>query len=105
MPIQLNVFERRDNADREALADAAMAMCRASRAREGITSSRFYWHRSETIVFLTEGEAAALDTMEQGAPEDFYRAGFALFDLAREIINWRLLDPRVGEKSYRAAGR
>ena len=103
MPIQLTVFERRDNADRDALGNAALALCRAVRARDGIRSSRFYWIGADNIAILTEGEAAALDA-EDTRPE-LDRALFALTDLARGTTSWRLLEPRAGVEAYRRAGR
>ena len=102
MSIQLIVLERRDSADRVALGNAALAACRIIRTRDGIRSSRFYWYGADTVVILTEGEAEALD-----APidEDYARAAFDLSDLARMTMDWRLVEPRVGEETYRLAGR
>ena len=102
MPIQLYVCERRDNADRMALGNAALAACRSIRAREGINASRFYWYGADTVVILTEGEAAALDAPGDA---DYARAAFDLMDLARMTMNWRLTDPGSGEETYRRAGR
>jgi hypothetical protein len=102
MPIQLIILERRDNADREDLGNAAFAMCRAMRANKGIRSSRFYWYGADTVVILTEGENEALD-----APFDAEnaRAAFDLTDLARMTMNWRLIEPRTGVETYKSAGR
>ena len=102
MPIQIMVCERRDNADRMELGNAALAACRSIRARAGISSSRFYWYLTDTVVILTEGEASALD-----APGDaeYARTGFELTDLARVTINMRLVDPRAGVETYKSAGR
>ncbi len=102
MPIQLYAFERRDNADRRELGNTALALCRAARAREGISSSRFYWYGPDTVVILTEGEATALDAPTSA---DAAKALFALADLARLVMNWRLAEPRAGEETYRRAGR
>lgn len=62
MPIQLSVWERRDNGDRETMGNIALELCRITRRLKGITSSRFYWYGSESIVFLNEGEAAAFSS-------------------------------------------
>jgi len=106
MPIQLQVFERRDSADRRELGNTALAVCRAIRAREGISSSRFYWNWTDTIVVVTEGETAALDSsFGTDWPEEHARAGFALADIARLVMSWRLFEPRAGEEMYRRAGR
>jgi len=102
MPIQLQVLERRDGADRRELGNTALAACRAARAREGVSSARFYWYLADTVVILTEGEATALDA--PGSAEGA-RAAFALADMARLVMNWRLVEPRAGEETYRRAGR
>ena len=105
MPIQLMIWERRDNGDRETMGDTALEVCRIIRSRDGITSARFYWSGSETTVFLFEGEAAALDTPGQAAPAEYGRAGLVYADNARLIRNIRLTEPRVALETYRAAGR
>ncbi|MBW2142412.1 MAG: hypothetical protein JRG97_15365, partial [Deltaproteobacteria bacterium] len=71
-------------------------------AVEGVHSSKFYWYGPDTIVFLTEGETVTFDA--PGGP-DSTRAAFAIADLAKLIMNWRLIDPRTGEEAYRRAGR
>ena len=105
MPIQLNIYERRDNGDREAMGNLALAMTRIVKAREGIRSSRFFWYRWDNIVFITEGEAEALNSPGSAAPGDMARAVFDLADNARETLNWRLSEPQASEGTYRAAGR
>jgi len=105
MPIQLMIWERRDNGDREAMGNTALDLCRIIRRRDGITSARFYWSLSETMVFLTEGEAVALDTPGQVAPAEYSRAGLAFADNARLTLNIRLAEPRDALETYRAAGR
>jgi len=95
MPIQLYVFERRDDVVAEALENVALDVCRNLRAREGIHSSRFYWHGSDSVVILTEGETVALDAR---ADRNLARAAFVLAVLARTTMNWRLDEPRASEK-------
>ena len=105
MPIQLMICERRDNGDREAMGNTALELCRIIRRRDGIAAARFYWSGSENIVFLTEGEATALDTPAQAAPADYARSAFVLADNARITLNMRLAEPRDALQTYRSAGR
>ena len=105
MPISIGIWERRDNGDREAMGNTALELCRIIRRRDGITSARFYWSLSETMVFLIEGEAVALDTPGQAAPAEYSRAGLAFADNARQVLNIRLAEPREALGTYRAAGR
>jgi len=70
MPMQLQIWERRQNGDRELMANAALFMCRAVRETKGIASSRFYWSGTERIVFLTNGDDAALSTPLSGFTGD-----------------------------------
>ena len=99
---QLLIWERRDNADRNDLGNAALAVCRSLKAMDAVTSSRFYWHNADTIVIWTEGEASAFEM-----PPDLNvaKAFYALADLAKTTKDWRLLDAKLGEEAYRAAGR
>ena len=67
-----------------------------------VLSLIIYWYGPDTVVTLTEGETEALDAPIDA---DSARAVFALADLARPMMDWRLLDPRTGEETYRRAGR
>lgn len=102
MPNELWIFERRDDTNREALGNAALTMCRAWRAREGIRSARFYWHQADTVVLWIEAEEGGFNSP---AGADYLRAGFELADLARTTLYLRMTEPRTGEEQYRAAGR
>ena len=105
MPLQLNIFERRDSGDRETMGNLALAITRITKARDGIRSCRFFWHGVDNIVFLTEGEAEALNNPAAAAPADMARLVFDMADNARQTLNWRLSEPRASEEAYRAAGR
>ena len=107
MPIQFQVWERRDNADRNALANAALDLCRATRATDGIRSARFYWNGADAVVFLTDGERQALNDLGDGAKmtADQARAVFTLSDQARATESRRLAEPGAGAEIYQRAGR
>lgn len=103
MAIMVGRWERRDNADREALGSAALAYCRAVKAREGVRSSRFFWLSSDRIVVQTEADSPL--AFDQPPDGDSVKALFALSDLARSGDTERWMDPRDGQAAYRAAGR
>jgi hypothetical protein len=107
MPIQLSVWERRDNGNREALGNAALEACRIVRKVKGITSCRFYWSGSEYIVVLTEGETAALNGTGYSADQlaKYNKLGLIVADNAKQTLNLRLTEPRDALASYRSAGR
>ena len=105
MPIQLSIWERRDSGRRETMGNTALELCRLRRKSEGITSARFYWSGSEEIVFLIEGDAAALDTPDQKTMADYAWLGFILADHARLTLTKRLSEPREALQMYRTAGR
>ena len=105
MPIQLWIWERRDSGSRETMGNTALELCRIIRKRKGINSAKFYWSGSEEVVFLMEGEAAALDTPAQDNLAEFGRLGFTLADNARMTLTKRLGDPRDALQTYRTAGR
>ena len=102
MPIELQIYERRDNTNLEDLGNAALNVCRAWRATEGIRSARFYWYAVNTVIFWIEGEAQGLNAT---ADANMARAVFDFADLARRTMAMRLSEPRVGEEAYHLAGR
>lgn len=105
MAIQLSIWERRDSGSRETMGNTALELCRILRKRKGINSARFYWSGSEEIVFLAEGEEAALNNPEQITLADLARLAFLMADHARLTVNKRLMDPRTGFQNYQRAGR
>jgi len=105
MAIQLLIWERRDGGDRVTMGNTALELCRIIRQTKGIISCRFYWSGPDELVFLSEGEAAALNTPDQATLADYTRFGFILADHARMIVNKRLIDPREGLQAYLTAGR
>jgi hypothetical protein len=105
MPIQLSIWERRDGGRRETIGTTALELCRLRRKSEGIHSARFYWSGSDEIVFLVEGEAAALDNLDQKTLADYAWLGLILADHARPTLTKKLSEPRDALQTYRTAGR
>ena len=101
--VEIIIYERRDNTDRVAFGNAALAFCRAFRAIEGVTSAKFYWYYANSIVFIVEGERDALDKI--GDNDDFGRAFFEINDMGRLVQMMRLSDPRTLQETYQRAGR
>ena len=99
----LTRYDRRDEADRDALARAALDLCRATRAQDGITSSRFYWVNADTVVVLSEAES--MEKFDGAGSADAAKAIFAISDLARATGTERWIDPRTGAEAYRLAGQ
>jgi hypothetical protein len=102
MTINVSHWERRDAADREAMAKNALALTQALRAADGVRSSRFYWANADTIVIMTDADAALSSTPPSA---DAARALFTLADMGRLTRDESWLDPSTGEQAYRAAGR
>lgn len=94
MPIQLTIYERRDNGSREAIGNTALELCRIARKREGITSARYYW-TGDSVAFLYEGDANAINSpYTEAQMEEYGRAAFVLMDNARITLNLRLIEAR-----------
>lgn len=102
MSIHVWQYERRDDADREALGKGALALTQAIKAADGVRSSKFYWVNADTVVVLTDGESSFSDAPPTA---DAARALFALSDLARQTRDEQWIDPGTGERTYRDAGR
>ena len=104
MPYRLMIFERRDNASREEMANTALAICKGMKKVDGINSAKFYWSGLDNIVFLTEGTMEALNSGGGNNP-DIIKLAFDLSDLTKQTMNILLAEPRAGEEAYRSAGR
>jgi hypothetical protein len=102
MSIHVWHYERRDDADREAVGKQALALTQAIRAADGVRSSRFYWSNADTVVV----QSVAEDGLSDAPPTaEAARAMFALSDLARQTRSEQWVDPGTGERTYRDAGR
>lgn len=104
MPYRFVMCERRDNVDRTAMANTALAICRGSRKTKGINSAKFYWSGPDNIVFLIEGEMGALNAGPGDSPE-MGKLLFDMSDLTRVTMNILLGEPRAGEQAYKSSGR
>ena len=105
MSYRFYMFERRDHAKHEDLANAALALCKGARQTEGITSAKFFWSGFDDIAFLIEGDNNALNAPFSGDPEANARAGFAFMDLAKQKMDIRLTDPKISAEAFQMAGR
>jgi hypothetical protein len=103
MALRATYWERRDNADREALGNSAYDFCRSARGVEGIRNCRFYWSNADTIVILSDAESP--DVFDRPGTPEVGKAAFALADLARTVRDERWIEPREGVEAYRRAGR
>lgn len=103
MAIAMMKFERRDTADRAALATAAFQLCREQRAVPGVTGSRFFWTSADDIAILVEAESA--HAFDEAPKPELASALFTLADLAKQTSSERWVDPRDGMTAYQVAGR
>lgn len=105
MSYRFYMFERRDHAKHEDLANTALALCKGARQTKGITFAKFYWSGFDNIVFLIEGDNQALNAPFSGNPEANAKAGFDFMDLAKQTMDIRLADPKTSAEAFRMAGR
>lgn len=105
MPMQISRWQRYPDADRNALAGAALRFCPSHRVLEGVRT-RFYWVTANEIVVLSEAEsAAALNAIQPGDEPraEIAQAAFDLSDVAWMTQTFRAGEP--GAKASEAAGR
>lgn len=93
-------IDRRDSADRDEFAKAAVVFCRAMRGLDGVADCRFYWKPFDTIVILAEAESADAWNAQSN---ELAEASFALFDLGRSAGYETWLDARSAEEAYLSA--
>jgi hypothetical protein len=100
MPVSYSRWDRRDAADRNAMGAAALDLCRAMRAMDGVDDARFYWSGTDSLVLLTHGGAGTLS----GPPSpQAAAANFALADLAHQTAAETWFDPSQGMEMYNRA--
>ncbi|MEZ4501732.1 MAG: hypothetical protein R3C39_03835 [Dehalococcoidia bacterium] len=98
----MQTFERRDHADRNEMALAALQLCRVQRARSNVSSAKFYWPSWDSIAVLVECSSFEMD--EQPNP-DLAKAGSGLANLARMTDFKIMAEAGVGQEAYEVAGR
>jgi hypothetical protein len=99
MPIGVTRWERRDGADRNRFALAALDYCRAWRATAGIRSSRFYWADVDTLVVLTDGHS--FDILDLPQTPELAKALFSLSAVGRPAGSERWTEAAAGEATFR----
>ncbi len=96
-------WDRRDAASREDFAAAALRLCRASKGRGNIESSRYYWAHPDQVVIVNHTED--LSGYWSAPGEAVGAALFAMADLAVMAGQEQWADAGQGTATYRAAGR
>ena len=98
MTLAVHKWERRDGADREAFARAALALCRAARTQPHNRSTRFYWTNQDTIAIIRDFDG---NNRPNGLPPaEIAKALYALSDLARQVSSEEWVDAGFGEEHY-----
>ncbi len=94
-------WERRDGADRNAFGMAALGLCRALKATDGVQDARFYWSGTDNLVVLTHVDSA--EVLNRAPSAALAAANFGLADLARETGSETWFDAATGKAMYDAA--
>lgn len=101
MAIGIQRWERRDNADRNEFALAALAYCKAIRAQSGVQDARFYWTGIDSLAVLSNlSEAEAWSRPLTGGAA---KATFALADLGHQTGTELWLDAAAGQAAWQSA--
>jgi len=103
MAMGIQVWQRKDGADRNDLALAAIQVCRVLRGHDDISSSKLFWQGWNTIAIVSEGENTMWDF--KGPDADMAKATAGLADLADIVTGYQLGEARMGQENYEAAGR
>ncbi len=101
MAVGIQRWERRDGADRNEFALAALAYCKAVRTQRGVEDARFYWTGIDALAVLStlsEPEAWSRPLAEGAA-----KATFALADLGHQTGSELWLDAQDGQAAWEAA--
>ena len=104
MPLHVSKYERRDNTDRNDLAQAALETCRSARETAGVNNSRFYWVNADEIAILVDAEPGAWGQGSGNEPQPRgMKALFALSALAKSTSSETWADARSGEQTYKVS--
>ena len=102
MPLHVGRWERRDGVDRDAFANAALAVCRNARATDGVRNSRFYWATIGQIAIPVGADAGAWGQGSGSGPTpEGGKAFFGISDVARVRSQEIWGEAGPGEEAYR----
>lgn len=96
------MWHRKDGADRNDLAFAALQVCRVLRGRDDVHSSRLFWQGWNDLAIVTEGEPTMRNS--DGTPEPaMAKAARELSDLADIAESYFMAEANLGHDAYKAA--
>jgi hypothetical protein len=101
MAIGIQRWERRDSADRNDFALAALAYCKAVRSQDGVDDAKFYWTGIDSLAVissLSEPEAWSRPLTAGAA-----KATFTLADLGHQTGTELWIDAREGQSAWETA--
>ncbi|HSR48393.1 MAG TPA: hypothetical protein VLL77_10475 [Anaerolineales bacterium] len=101
MAIGIQRWERRDDADRNQFALAALAYCKAVQSQGGVERARFYWTGIDSLAVLTE--LSQPEAWSRPLTGGAAKATFALADLGHQTGTELWLDARDGQAAWEAA--
>jgi hypothetical protein len=103
MAMMVTWWERRDAGDQEAFGKGALNLCRASRARPGVRSARFYWRNLDNVVVVLDSDR--MEAFDGPPTPEQMQAIIALNAVARAVDQQRWADAGQGEQVYRSGQR
>lgn len=104
MPLHYTRYERRDSADRDTMAKAALQLCRAARGQDGVQDARFYWADWDKIAVLVNAAPGKFGLNSGGGPvPEVAKAARQLQDLATLATYEVWGEAAMGEQAYRAS--
>lgn len=102
MPMQITMWHRKDVADRNDLAFAALQVCRVLRGQDDVENSRLFWQGWNDIAIVTEGEPS-MRSQESGPEPAMAKATRELADLADPVQQFWLGEAKRAFSAYEAA--
>ena len=98
----LNVqkYEMRSDADRNAFGNAALSMCRAVKNISGINSANYYWVNANQFGCIIDFENGAWGPGAANQISEVIKANFAVADLSTLVSNEFWMTARGGTDNY-----
>lgn len=102
MTIQITMWHRKDAADRNDLAFAALQVCRVLRGHDDVESSRLFWQGWNDLAIITEGAPSIIGNSGNPDPP-MAKATRELADLADPVQQYQMAEAKQGQEAHQAA--
>ncbi len=93
-------YEMRSDADRNSFGLAALSVCKAAKASDGVNDAKFFWVNPNLIGIIVDAEKGAWGSDTDPTPQTM-KAFFDLADLSNQVSNEIWMSAGIGEERFK----